>query len=405
MEMLMIALVVAEMPVYGFSVVSSLGAAGIRCDVVATHRRSLCRWSRYCRRFYPVSSDRLLRQDPKLAAEICELGRSRRVDIIVPADLESGLLLTTHRALFEERMLFPLAPPELLLRLHNKSSFAKALTEAGVEQPRTMVLESAEHLPDLDLQYPVVLKPLAASGGEGVWVAESREAVVAYLASERCELPRLVQEFIPGGDVDLTVLADHGRILAWVVQRRLPGGLMEFFHDDAVLETGRRIVQHTGYHGIADFDLRLDKRDGRIKMIECNPRFPGSLRFKTWAGVNLPHLGVMLGKGQSAPEPFVEPSGRCTDVAVSPRKLLSALAHGRLAPANLTEYTRRCWMMNLRDPLAHAIRGWQARQASRPVLAADGIFRDPDAVSQREGFSAGTQPAQSGRPETAARPT
>jgi hypothetical protein len=131
--MLMIALVVAEMPVYGFSVVSSLGAAGIRCDVLATHRRSLCRWSRYCRRFYPVAGDRLLRQDPKLAAEICELGRSRGVDIIVPADLESGLLLAAHRGLFEERMLFPLAPPELLLRLHNKSSFAKALTEAEVE--------------------------------------------------------------------------------------------------------------------------------------------------------------------------------------------------------------------------------------------------------------------------------
>lgn len=358
----MIALVLADIPNFGFHATACLGAAGIRSDVLCTHRAVHCRWSRYCRRVGTIDRVRLLALDATLADEIAAVARERGAGVVVPADLESALLLSTCRDRFHSTPLFPLPPADLLLRLHHKPSFAQVVAEAGVAQPRAAVLNSPDDLPTLGLRYPLVLKPPASSCSHQVYLAAAPADADAHLRSG-LDFPRLAQEFVPGSDLDLTTLSDHGRLVAWTIQRRLPGGDVEFFRHDAALDAGRRILEHTGFHGIADFDLRVDSRDGSVQMIECNPRFPGSLLFKLWAGVNLVHLGVLLAAGSDVSSRFTPATGRCTDMAIAPVKLLRSLARGRPAPPGLSEYSRRSWTMNLRDPVPHLLRAWQGRTA------------------------------------------
>jgi predicted ATP-grasp superfamily ATP-dependent carboligase len=360
----MIALVLADIPNFGFHAATCLGAAGVRVEIMCTHRRGLHRWSRYCRRCITIDRARLLGQDAGLADQIAAYVRARGVDVIVPVDLESALLLAVHRGRFDAGSLFPLASPELLQQMHEKPRFARVVAEAGVAQPRWATLNSPDELGSLGLAYPLVLKPPAAAAGYQVFVARTPDEAMGYLDSVG-SYPRFVQEFIHGFDLDITTLNDRGRTLAWTIHRRLPDMSEEYVRHDGVLEAARRVIAHAAFHGAADFGTRVDERDGSVWMIECNPRFPGSLLYKLWGGVNLPYLGALLATGRDIGPMFTPIAGVCTDVAISPGRLVASLARGRLAPRGLTEGTRRCWIMNLKDPIPHLMRAVQQRCSAR----------------------------------------
>lgn len=51
------------------------------------------------------------------------------------------------------------------------------------------------------------------------------------------------------------------------------------------------------WRGPAEVELKLDARDGRHKVIEINPRFPGYLRFARYCGLDVPLLAVQSALG------------------------------------------------------------------------------------------------------------
>jgi len=44
-----------------------------------------------------------------------------------------------------------------------------------------------------------------------------------------------------------------------------------------VMEVLERVVSSCDYHGIGNIDFKIDPQDGRIKVLEMNPRLGGSL--------------------------------------------------------------------------------------------------------------------------------
>src|SRR3989304_3891130 len=85
--------------------------------------------------------------------------------------------------------------------------------------------------------------------------------------------PLILQEFIPGKDIDLSVLAVGGRVVASAVQQWPDSGMLEFCEHPEVEELGRKVVSLFNYDGVAHFDMRIDERTGRVLVLECNPRF------------------------------------------------------------------------------------------------------------------------------------
>jgi predicted ATP-grasp superfamily ATP-dependent carboligase len=348
-------LVLADDDFFSRWVTVSLATAGHRVSVMAPGTHRLPRLSRHCQASALCGSEGLRRHDRSLLEGISTYCRDHRVDWVVPADFPAIRLLAEGRRELKGVGVFPLSEPELIERLNDKWEFYLLLHKLGFSTPKTRLLESAEQARTEPLEFPLMIKPVRGEGGVGVHRIDSREALSSFVDDygARFGWPCLVQDFIPGRDIDLSVLADHGRVVAWTIQQRpreLPE-VVEFLHHPRVLELGSALIAACGYHGVVHFDMRIDERTNELLMIEANPRFWASLRHSVWSGVNFPALGIALGRGEDVGRLFAPVSGPCRDPGLSIRPLVRALLHGRLRPERWSFATEVGWRCHLSDPI------------------------------------------------------
>ena len=322
--------------------------------------------SRHCRTYQAFDPHGLANFSGPLGAEIERNCRRFAIDVILPSGMACGFFLAATRTSLPVPTL-PLPPLELLRVMDNKWKFSRLLQQHGLPFPKSRLLECSADGNALDLEFPVILKPLDLDASRGVTRCETPAEVRAHLRAVGTKLPLLAQEYIPGADVGLGLLAQAGTVLASTVQRQCADGSgVEFIRDEAVQEIGRRIIAVCGYDGIAHFDLRIDSRDGSVKVLECNPRFWASLPFCMLAGVNFADLGIRLALKQPVPVTA------CRPVRIAfPTRALSETVRGRLGAES-----RKALSYTLSDPVPNLLLG--AGKAGRKLHAT--FFKTPKEV-------------------------
>jgi predicted ATP-grasp superfamily ATP-dependent carboligase len=113
--------------------------------------------------------------------------------------------------------------------------------------------------------------------------------------------PQLIlQELIEGRDTDkyvyMSCYGRHGRRLGSCIVREIrtwpvgfgPATVVEPVRDSEVDAVCDDFLKRAGYIGICEIEVKRDRRDGRVKMIEANPRHSGT-------GDVAPYMGVELG--------------------------------------------------------------------------------------------------------------
>lgn len=226
------------------------------------------------------------------------------VDVIVPA----GLWGTYFLSLFKERLrvkCFPVPDPATFRNLNDKGHFSELMQHFEVSIPATEKLDAL----DLDRTrrtYPFVIKPRCAGHSMGVQVLYSPEDFQAYQDAMDPRQRYILQEFIEGFDLVFGFIADHGVIKASTLHRRA-SGCLHFIHDEELIGMIQKIITVTGYHGVGNFDVRWDQQQERYLIIECNPRFWGSVGISRYFGVDFIGLGfAILGLPSSQRITFTE---------------------------------------------------------------------------------------------------
>lgn len=84
-----------------------------------------------------------------------------------------------------------------------------------------------------------------------------------------------------------------------------PASVTEPVADEETDEVCDRFLRAIGYVGICEIEMKRDTRDGRIKLIEANPRLSGGGDAAPYAGVDLPwlHYLDLIGKPVAAVAP------------------------------------------------------------------------------------------------------
>jgi biotin carboxylase len=270
-----------------FHVMRVANAAGIRVHVLGSGASRGLRMSRCCRAYHQMSSA----NDPDaLLAEIDALVRVHAIDIIFPADDVSTRLL----AALAGRLPAPCVPlPDLATfdLLNDKWNFTQFCGQNGIRAPQGRLFDNVQALhqalADGEIALPLTLKPTNRSGGVGV--LHLREAADLALLDTIDYRPILVQRHITGISVSITMLCDHGKVLAHIAQERDSARFRVFANAD-LLDNVSRLAVVTGYHGIANFDAVLSDDDGRAHLVECNPRFWYSIYLAAIAGLNFVDL-------------------------------------------------------------------------------------------------------------------
>jgi D-aspartate ligase len=132
------------------------------------------------------------------------------------------------------------------------------------------------------------------------------------------------------------------------------------------------------WRGSAEVELKLDCRDGRHKVIEINPRFPGYLRFPCECGLDFPVLAVDLALGSQAASPGAYPAyetgARYLNPGLFVRTVASDLRHRRVSQLRHAVGDMRgvgCLVLDVLDdplPLFGRLLSWLRRDAGREQL-------------------------------------
>ncbi len=310
------------------------------------------RHSRYC--------DRYLRMPlPDIQSETLEAFGDRlrdyctqhRIDGLVGADILGAGVVHALAPRLPGVTAFPSSSLEVLGMLDDKWTFQHFMETHGIPCPKALRLEGPgdlERLQNAGMTFPLVVKPLYGESSHGIIQAKRLEDIETHLekGGRHAQFPLVVQEYAPGFDADLSLLARDGEVVCHLLQSRRNPCSLEFFADERLLEIGRRIVRASHYTGVANIDLRVDESTGAIRVLECNPRFWYTLQASLWAGINFVEAGFALAAGGS----FVRASPAAGAYHLHSHLLKHLLWQPRqwrgIAPYNL----RGLWQA-MRDPL------------------------------------------------------
>lgn len=156
----------------------------------------------------------------------------------------------------------------------------------------------------------LTVKPATdVGGGQGLaHVRTPDELQRAITHAEERHGSSLIEDFIPGGAgqmrMALLLFDRRSRLAAAFTSRKLcqwpvQGGrtvVSRSTHDPALVELVRPWFERCSWVGPAEAECKLDPRDGRLKLIEINPRPVAYLRFAVRCGVNLPLLTAELAR-------------------------------------------------------------------------------------------------------------
>ncbi len=222
-----------------------------------------------------------------------------------------------HRAELEEDYLLPFPTEETIDLLGEKVSFAEVCQSLGVPTPKTVVVDLGDAdsgewaAPEIDLTFPVVAK--AASGAaydqvsfEGkkkIWFIDDPVELEDLWSSLKHAGFRdrfLVQENIPGDDSCMRSLTYYvgkdGKILlrsaAHVLLQdpspTLIGNPVAMITgpQEELWKMGDALLEAGNYTGFANFDVKVDPRDGTPYFLEVNPRIGRNSYYVVAAGQN-----------------------------------------------------------------------------------------------------------------------
>jgi biotin carboxylase len=234
--------------------------------------------------------------EPRAVCEAINSHHSQApIGAVMAADVDGLLTIDSIR----ERLsppIYPMPAREVLQVLNDKWAFYQYAEGLGLNLPPTIAFPG-RHLIDAvqvarDIGFPAVIKPVTGFAGLGFILVPSAKALAEAVAADNGRTGAVVvQRYIAGRDIGLGLLARNGEVQAAATFYCTPYDGAEFADMPDFAAIGRKVVADTGYNGIANFDARLDGQ-GRIWLLECNPRFFMRLTASRFCGMDFLKLGL-----------------------------------------------------------------------------------------------------------------
>jgi carbamoyl-phosphate synthase large subunit len=155
--------------------------------------------------------------------------------------------------------------------------------------------------------FPVLAKPRFGKGSRGI-VKIVDESDLRYIITKRDDL--VFQEYLPGTEYTVDVLSDlNGKPLIAVPRIRMQtkAGIStkgRVLRDPALEIDCMKIAEYIGIRGPCCMQMK-ESAEGRLKLIEVNPRMGGGTIFTSLAGANFPALLLDMIEGRQISVPTI----------------------------------------------------------------------------------------------------
>jgi D-aspartate ligase len=292
----------------GVGAIRSLGRLGVPMYAITEDRCTPAAVSRYLQRAFVWPTTGTEDQD-HLIEGLLRIGRRiGRPTVLVPTDEEAAVLIAEHQEELGGRFLFPRVEPGLPRRLASKQGLHELCAEHGVPSPAAAFPQSYDDIVAFAEKacFPVVAKNREAfvrrerPAVSGTTRITSREGLLV-LARDWGERPGVIlQEYLPreaaedwivhayvGQDFVPLALFTGVKVRSWPPHAGMTANAYVVDNPE-LAELAARFVGQIGFTGIVDLDLRFDRRDGRYKLLDFNPRMGAQFRlFENEPGVDV----------------------------------------------------------------------------------------------------------------------
>ncbi|MEU3418100.1 ATP-grasp domain-containing protein [Streptomyces murinus] len=309
----------------GVGAIRSLGRLGVPMYAITEDPYTPAAASRYLRRAFvwPTTGA----EDPgQLVEGLLRIGRRiGRPAVLIPTDEEAAVLIAEHREELAGPFLCPRVDPGLPRRVASKQGLHELCEEHGhgLVSPAAAFPRSYEEVVAFadTASFPVVAKNREA------FLRRSRPAVggttriatrAGLLALARAWGPDpgvILQEYLPREQAEDWIVhacfdrdANPLALFTGVKVRSWPphAGMTAHAYvvdNPELADLAARFVKRIGFSGVADLDLRFDRRDGRYKLLDFNPRMGAQFRlFESAAGVDVVRALHLDLTGRPVPE-------------------------------------------------------------------------------------------------------
>jgi carbamoyl-phosphate synthase large subunit len=155
--------------------------------------------------------------------------------------------------------------------------------------------------------FPVLAKPRFGKGSRGI-VKIDDESDLKYIISKRDDM--VFQEYLPGTEYTVDVLSDlDGKPIVAVPRIRMQtkAGIStkgRVLRDPALEMNCMKIAELIGIRGPCCMQMK-ESAEGRLKLIEINPRMGGGTIFTSLAGANFPAMLLDMIEGRHVSVPLI----------------------------------------------------------------------------------------------------
>ena len=332
----------------GLAIARSLGKQGIEVTASSAKKDAICFHSKYVRNklIYP---DIYLGPSAKknFLNWLLEELSTKNYGVFFPID--EPILLAVAENIEKISRYTHLVMPELdaLQTAVDKSKLTKFAIKHNLSVPKTYFYEELIDFSDYDFSQifeeigsPLIIKPYTGAGAKGqvlVYAGENiREIFTANVANHG---PCMIQEFIRGTIYNAAFIFNSESKLRstyigkTVRQFPVSGGVsvcVETVVDNGVLEPCVKLLRKLGYKGVCMVDVIRDRVDGKVKILELNPRFYASVCLPIAAKVDFPYLLYRLSiDGDIERNLSYEPGVRCRHLYGDFKHMLTILKQGQ----------------------------------------------------------------------------
>jgi D-aspartate ligase len=345
-------------------IVRSLGRHGIEVWVIHGNDRIACT-SRYARRRIPAASG----SEAEQVGQLVGLAEEAELDgwVLFPTAEETAWTVSRHHEVLSSYFRLTTSPWERYEVAADKRLAFHCARSLDLDLPRTWFPSSRQEVAELEVEYPVILKPAvrlefnplthdkAWRVDDHTTLLQRYDEAVALVDPEDL----MVQELIPGGgDCQLSFAAAcrDGEPIASITARRT----RQFPHDFGrastfvetvdrpdVLKASLRLLDDLRLDGLVEIEFKQDPRDGGLKLLDVNARAWGWHSVGEAAGVDFAHAAWRLAQGEAVPVSHGRPGVRWARLSMDIPSSLREIAAKRLR--------LRTYVSSLRRPLCGPI--------------------------------------------------
>jgi D-aspartate ligase len=292
----------------GLGIVRSLGRKGVPVCIV-DDERSIARFSRFATYGERVAD---LRDERRAVETVLGVGSRLGLTgwVLYPTREETVAAFSRNRAQLAQQFRVPTPDWRTVRWAWDKRNTYRLADELAIPIPRTWYPRRLKDLDRVDAEPPFAIKPAIKEHFFYATKAKAWRADTRYELAERFERAValtgpgevMVQELIPGdGDQQFSYCAffKRGAGVASMVARRWRQHPPEFGRASTFVETtdlplletlSERFLRAIGYYGLVEVEYKLDRRDGRYKLLDVNARAWGYHSLGQQAGVDFPFL-------------------------------------------------------------------------------------------------------------------